>query len=143
MYYLVYVSYSHHPMDEVELIELLHQARMNNKEQGITGLLLYSESKFIQVLEGKKEAVLALFEKIRVDNRHYKASIIIEGNLTARNYPDWNMAYKSISSEDLKKELGFVDIRDYFHEHQIKESSHVAEVFMRLFFNKNYKNSIL
>ncbi|MTI39238.1 BLUF domain-containing protein, partial [Fulvivirga lutimaris] len=85
MYYLVYGSNAHHPMDEVELMKLLHQARIKNKENGITGLLIYSESKFIQVLEGEKEAVLNLFHQIREDARHHKVSIIIEGNLITRN----------------------------------------------------------
>ena len=143
MYYLVYVSYTRHPWDEVALNELLHQSRVNNNERGITGLLIYSESKFIQVLEGEKEDVITLFDRIQSDTRHYKVSIIIEGTLKKRNYPDWTMAYKSISSDDLVKQLGFVDVRDYFFEHKITESSHVAEIFMKLFIDKNDKESIL
>ena len=143
MYYLVYVSNTQKPFEEEELINLLHECTTNNKEHAITGLLIYSESKFIQVLEGEKDVVHALFKRIKTDARHHKATIIIEGNLEFRNYPDWTMAFRSISAADLDKKLGFASISDYFEQHQITESSHVAEVFMKLFFDKNYKHSIV
>lgn len=45
-------------------------SKHSNNEDDITGILLFSEGNFFQVLEGKKEKVLALYEKIKLDDRH-------------------------------------------------------------------------
>lgn len=54
MYHLIYTSYAIEPFDEAKLIELLKKARENNRLLDITGMLLYVNGKFMQVLEGKR-----------------------------------------------------------------------------------------
>jgi hypothetical protein len=49
---LVYVSSATKPFSPDELSELLAQARVDNAALGITGMLLYSNGNFMQVLEG-------------------------------------------------------------------------------------------
>ena len=140
MYYLVYTSYTHHHMPEDELKSLLKTSVKNNKKLGITGLMLYSEKKFIQILEGEKEVVSGLFEKIKKDSRHDHVTLLIEGTIQQRNYPDWSMAFKSYSGSELMKVLGFEDIEEYFETHPLTDESHVSSVFMQLFFNRNHRS---
>lgn len=140
LYYLVYVSYATEPLDEPSLEKLMAQSQKDNLSEKITGLLLYIEGKFIQVLEGKREIILDLYEKIKTDPRHEKVSILIEGNIKERNYPDWTMAYRTMKREEVKERLGFADIDEYFKSHEIMEDSHVTEIFMKLFYDKNYKD---
>ena len=52
---------------KVEFGCLFTEARSNNKKRGITGALLLSEDRFVQVLEGDEDAVLALFAHIERD----------------------------------------------------------------------------
>ena len=68
--YLVYVSAASKPFSEEELLELLEASRLHNEGKNITGLLLYCEGQFIQVLEGARSDVDSLFERICVDTRH-------------------------------------------------------------------------
>jgi hypothetical protein len=70
MNFIVYISAATYLMDENELKEILEVSRKNNQSSGITGLLLYHEGNFIQVLEGEKTAINALYDKITIDNRH-------------------------------------------------------------------------
>ena len=54
MHQLVYVSAATHAFTKSELLELLNKARANNQRLGITGLLLFKDGDFIQLLEGDK-----------------------------------------------------------------------------------------
>ena len=52
---------------KAEFGRLFTEARSNNKKRGITGALLLSEDRFVQVLEGDEDAVRALFTHIERD----------------------------------------------------------------------------
>ena len=66
---LMYRSRDLIPADrrKVELGHLFTEARSNNKKLGITGALLLSEDRFVQVLEGEEDAVRTLFTHIERD----------------------------------------------------------------------------
>ena len=60
VYRMVYVSAATAPLDADALLALLTRARDKNQRLGITGLLLYRDGDFIQLLEGEREAVANL-----------------------------------------------------------------------------------
>ncbi|HSM42684.1 MAG TPA: BLUF domain-containing protein, partial [Afifellaceae bacterium] len=62
MYCLVYVSAAHHLMGDDELTEILETSRARNAAAGITGMLLYKDGSFMQLLEGAKTNVLGTYE---------------------------------------------------------------------------------
>lgn len=64
-------------------------------------MLIFSSSTFIQVLEGDKDTVTKLYQKIERDQRHHGAFIIFEGPLSARAFGDWSMGFKSMSEKEL------------------------------------------
>src|ERR1700734_2023146 len=67
---LLYLSEGSVPFSQADLRELLRKANENNSKLGITGLLLFKGENFLQVLEGERETVLALYKKITQDPRH-------------------------------------------------------------------------
>lgn len=71
MIYLVYVSSAVKLFSSAELQQLLRGARENNSSRDITGMLLYKDGNFMQVLEGEKEPVLALRDRISRDPRRF------------------------------------------------------------------------
>ena len=91
---LMYRSRDLIPADrrKVELGRLFTEARSNNKRQGITGALLLSEDRFVQVLEGDEDAVRALFTSIEKDPRHDSVSVLETGMVPARVFARWAMA---------------------------------------------------
>ncbi len=137
-HYLMYVSYAAHPLSDKDLEELLSASRKNNESLNVTGMLLYIDGKFIQVLEGKKEIINDLYSTIVADPRHKKVNKIIEGKTLERNFPEWNMGFKSISGKDYHNIPGFNNIEEYFMSHQVDENSHVTLIFLRLFYNKYF-----
>ncbi len=93
VFFLVYVSSAVRLFTETELLRLLARSRRNNLASGITGMLLYKQGNFIQVLEGSEENVRYRFTKICRDPRHHGVFVIDEGFAAERCFPDWSMGF--------------------------------------------------
>lgn len=107
MFYLIYSSYAATPLTDQELTDLLTLSRQRNRFRSITGVLFYFEGKFIQLLEGNETDIKLLYAGIYNDPRHENISLHKEGLLTQRNFPDWTMAFKPISADDVDGVSGF------------------------------------
>jgi hypothetical protein len=88
-------------MPKSKLYKILHGARAANAIADVTGLLVFAEGKFLQVLEGPKSTVRSLMQKISADRRHANLQIISEGAINARIFPSWEMAYASTNAREL------------------------------------------
>lgn len=137
MYHLVYTSPATNPFGESDLISLLKECREFNRRNEITGMLLYIQGKFIQVLEGNREAVLQLFERISADPRHQRVAVIMEGESPTRIFKDWSMGFRRLTEQEAIHLSGFRDIDHFFARKRINEESNVLLVFLKLFYNKN------
>ncbi len=97
LHFLIYVSRAAVPMSGQALNELLKKSRDYNRSVGITGCLIHQDGYFMQMLEGPREAVLALFEKIKIDPRHLEAGIVIEAPARRRIFIDWSMGLRDLT----------------------------------------------
>lgn len=97
LHFLIYVSQAVELMSGPALDALLKQPRIFNLSTGITGCLLYQDGYFMQMLEGKREALFALMEKIKCDPRHRDVRIVIEGEARQRVFVDWSMALRDLT----------------------------------------------
>lgn len=93
VYHLMYVSTASRPCSAAELDDLLAISRRNNGSAGVTGMLVYGGGNFMQLLEGERAAVAAIFERIRRDPRHYDATELFALESPARWCGDWEMAF--------------------------------------------------
>ena len=107
MFHLVYVSSAVNPFSKEDLLDLLTIARANNSQLDITGMLLYKDGDFMQVLEGEETAVRALFEKIERDPRHRGTIVLLEENIPKRVFEDWSMGFRDLSDPELQNLPGF------------------------------------
>ena len=98
---IVYVSSAKASFGKPEVLELLRTSRLNNERAGLTGILLYKDGNFLQVLEGEGAAVQALFEKISADPRHGGVLRLLKSEIAAREFPDWSMAFRDLRDEAL------------------------------------------
>ena len=98
MYRLIYVSSETSPFTDERLDELLQQSRRANLASGITGLLLYMDGHFMQILEGSKAAVLALIAKIKSDPRHRDLTVLMEGETPNREFQEWSMGFRTLDA---------------------------------------------
>ncbi len=97
---LVYTSIRNENCDDAEIQNILDACKRNNPSKDITGVLLHSENRFIQYLEGPKE-IIKLYDMIKGDTRHSKVVLLSYGPLKERNFPSWHMGFKSLSSDKI------------------------------------------
>jgi len=90
-----------------ELDEILVTSRINNQNNNITGILIYSASTFLQVLEGKEEDVRSLYAKISEDSRSSGHVVLMKRSILEREFSEWYMGFKRLGS---KKLAGFVEL---------------------------------
>lgn len=116
---LVHLIYSSASTDkdlsEVELTTILNQSRENNEKKDISGILLYEDGSFFQVLEGERHLVDALYEKICKDKRHQNVTKIIEEEIEEKSFGDWSMGYPRLSRKELQELPG---LNDFFQQGQ-------------------------
>ncbi|MGA2808532.1 MAG: BLUF domain-containing protein [Terracidiphilus sp.] len=107
--HLIYASTATQGFGTEQLTDLLRQSREANERVDLTGILLFSDGNFFQVLEGEPEAVDKLYENLNQDKRHAQVTLIIREAIASRSFGDWSMGFSSISSEELKTVDGLND----------------------------------
>lgn len=97
LFFLLYISQANAEMDEQSLAKIVNVSRKNNQPLGITGCLLYQDGYFMQLLEGGREDVLELMERVSLDPRHRNVQIVAQGKVPRRLFLDWSMGFKDMS----------------------------------------------
>lgn len=98
---LVYASAASAPFNGEELGGLLLQARRNNVRRGVTGMLLYYQASFFQVLEAAPNTLDATFARISADPRHIKIIKLIQEPIEQRSFAEWTMGLGRADREQL------------------------------------------
>lgn len=92
---LIYTSEARSNLPEAEVLEILRKAQFKNQSLKISGLLLFKDGLFIQLLEGDEAHVQALFEVIAKDPRHTKVTVRDIFTVDHVSLPTWAMGYIS------------------------------------------------
>ena len=96
---------------EADLQVIAATSARNNKNVDVTGMLLYSDGDFMQLLEGPGNTVEALYARIGLDQRHHKLRRILLEPIDTRAFGDWSMGFARMTREDL---LMLPGCRDFF-----------------------------
>ena len=105
---IVYVSTAVTLMHENQLFDILHNSRLHNEALGITGILLYSEGTFIQVLEGKDNIINALYARIKADQRHKDVVTLIDEPISEKSFAKWLMGFAITDKVKTEKLVGYL-----------------------------------
>ncbi|MGB7395698.1 MAG: BLUF domain-containing protein [Pricia sp.] len=76
---------------EAEIKDIVDTSDINNKDSGITGCLIQYDGEFFQLLEGPKQQVLRLYEKIKGDSRHTDVELLWKGARKNRIFDEWGL----------------------------------------------------
>jgi hypothetical protein len=104
---LVYISSAVQLFSPAALLALLEQSRVNNARVNVTGMLLYKEGSFIQLIEGEDRAVEDLFRTIEMDSRHRGVIRLLKRTIRQRHFADWSMGYSNLKDPELHDVPGF------------------------------------
>jgi hypothetical protein len=101
--HLVYVSTRKPICTEIEIQKILNSCERNNRDIDITGVLLYSDTQFIQYIEGPYSIIISLYDKIKTDPRHKNPVLISNSPIEKRLFPSWQMGSRKFD----RKTIGF------------------------------------
>ncbi len=96
-------------MSKQDLFDILGASRRNNPKIDVTGLLLYQNGQFAQVLEGPERAVRDTFERIKQDERHTNVSVTIENHTAGREFGNWEMGFADVAITEDGRVQGLSD----------------------------------
>jgi hypothetical protein len=105
----IYASSLSEGYDSSELDLILKKARHNNEELDVTGMLLFDQGSFFQVLEGEEPVVASLYEKISLDERHSNLVKIIVEPIEERSFWNWSMGVAHLTRRELAAIPGMND----------------------------------
>tara|TARA_Y100001954_G_scaffold135267_1_gene144391 strand:- start:2174 stop:2605 length:432 start_codon:yes stop_codon:yes gene_type:complete len=103
---LLYLSNAKPELKQQELDSILRVSRENNPSRYITGLLVFANGVFIQVLEGPRKGVHQLFETICDDTRHEDVAILGEYTGQERIFAKWSMGFLQSTLDELTRITG-------------------------------------
>ena len=108
---LVYVSQRKANCTDAEIEKILDACKRNNAGLDITGVLLYSDTHFVQYLEGNQKQIIGLYDKIKEDDRHKSAVLLINTPIKERSFPSWQMGAKKFDQKtiDFKTDISSED----------------------------------
>ncbi|QMU27819.1 BLUF domain-containing protein [Adhaeribacter radiodurans] len=138
MYYTVYLSTAAQLMSDEELKKILLVSNANNRDLGVTGMLLYHEGSIVQVIEGEEQTIKKLYAKIANDPRHRGIIKLSEGKLDQRNFPEWSMGFRTVSAPEFAQVTGYQNVND---KSLLKPSpdqpDHNVLIILRTFYHTN------
>lgn len=94
---LLYISRATREMHERDLRQIEVSSSVHNTLHGITGLLCFDGSRFVQLLEGRVEEVELLMARIGRDRRHDNVDILDRRMAAAPAFPHWSMRCVRVS----------------------------------------------
>ncbi|MBT9395356.1 BLUF domain-containing protein [Hymenobacter sp. NST-14] len=103
LHHLIYMSREAQPLQEPELKHLLVQAQQANAAQGITGVLIYGDQQFMQIIEGEEASLARLYAKLLNDPRHTSVVKLADKQISQRSFASWSMAFQVASPEEFRK----------------------------------------
>ncbi len=106
LHHIIYFSRA--TTSQVDLSALEQTSRRNNSALGISGLLFFTGTHFLQVLEGERSKISRTMERIFRDPRHEEVVIALAEDIDERCFTDGPLAI--VSRDDKYQHI----IRPYF-----------------------------
>ena len=88
---VTYTSLARLDLQSSDLEDIHRTARDQNVLDGITGILIFNGTHFLQIIEGSSEAIEDLIERLRKDTRHTGFEIRDRRKVDERSFPQWSM----------------------------------------------------
>ena len=99
MLQMLYVSGASRQLSDDAIQQILAVSRRNNLRDGITGMLLWADGVFIQILEGEAKTVRGVFGRIQADDRHRNVMVVLEQAADKRLFTQWSMGFKQLDAQ--------------------------------------------
>lgn len=78
--------------------DIIRHAQCRNIENGVTGVLCFDNGCFFQALEGERDQVEALYDRILEDDRHQHVWLLWKRPIRERLFDKWSMKYINVDA---------------------------------------------
>ena len=96
---LSYTSLARLDLRAEDLNAIHRTARELNSLDGVTGLLVFNGTHFLQIIEGAAPAIDDLLARLRRDPRHSGLEVRDERVVEERSFPDWSMELARVNAD--------------------------------------------
>jgi len=110
---LLYVSQPIGPVTTYVTSSILEISKANNKKKDITGVLCQGSGLYMQVLEGQRSVINALFSRIMEDKRRKEVELLSMEEINQRRYGHWSMALVQLSKNDPMVQMAHPEFDPY------------------------------
>ncbi len=107
---LLYASRAVGKIDCGAVQNIMQKSHAYNPGNGVTGILCHSDKVYMQVLEGGRDAINALYAKILRDARHTDVVLLHYEEISERHYAGWTMGQANLSKVNASVMLRFCDL---------------------------------
>lgn len=134
MHQLLYVSNAASDISIRALDDILTASRRNNARLDITGLLLFIDGGFLQILEGEERAVRELYSRIAADPRHSNLRLMLDRGVPARAFADWSMGFEQPCMDDPETAGMFGVAREAIHGRLSPGTGRIIAMMLQTFY---------
>ena len=90
---MIYISEAYEQICYSDIQKILESSKAHNSRDDITGLLVYKDHHFLQILEGNESAVMKTMGRIIQDRRNRHIRVLTESTSNQRIFENWVMAF--------------------------------------------------
>jgi hypothetical protein len=102
--HVIYVSSAAPEISEHETVKFLNEARKANRQNDVSGMMLYIGGCFLQLLEGEAANVDTVCRTIFGDKREMR--MILREPIAERQFPEWTMGFEAVAPLEVARLLG-------------------------------------
>ena len=109
---IVCVSTSEQLLSQDALLDILRTNAQNNERDQITGLLVYHNGDFLQVLEGPEGLIEQVMERVIVTSDKGAVNVLLQEEIEDRYFDRWTMSFatkENLAPEDQKHLSDFLE----------------------------------
>ena len=122
-----YLSSASEMLSNDDIVALMTETKDFNDANKISGILIYSDHTFFQVLEGDFNVVKPLYNKIQEDYRHYNVFKILETKSSERKYHRYGTKFLTLQNNEAATNLQ--KLIAYNDEHVSDQKLHSLVVY--------------
>lgn len=137
---LLYVSSTLPNLAPSVLDTILTVSRRNNAMMGITGLLLYIDGGFLQMLEGDELALRDLHTRISNDPRHWNVRLMMDREAKVRAFPSWSLGFERPSMDDPESAGMFGVARSAIHDRLSPNTGRIVAMMLQTFYHVQHSD---
>lgn len=140
---IMYVSSGVGRVTEEEIQKILGSARRNNAANDVSGMLLFCDGNFLQLLEGPPQAVEKTLERIASDARHKDINVLLRETADERSFANWSMGFDRVGPKNAAGSNSAFEIsRNAIEGQMIGENSWQVRRMMETFYTINTRSPL-